>query len=148
MNDELLVHHWRSYRGNIVPHAVMEGLLAQHKQLCGDKIKSRLSVGDKVRVLLEDPLEGKDQWLSALVFDVTVSYGEGVRYALAFSVGVSGFWVISQDYPAVKLAVTGHEEESANTSGIFTEEEFQQYMEARLKPAPQPQPKATLSIVK
>jgi hypothetical protein len=144
--SEVIFHDWRSYRGRVLPRMVIEQAIAQAKA-APIQISSRLKIGEYVRLRVDDLLQDRIDWLPAIVIDVKASFTGGVEYILAFPQGVGDYYVISQEWAGVKLRVTGQETESKESSGIYTEAEFEEHLNARQKPVDHPA-KPALSIVK
>jgi hypothetical protein len=137
---------WRSFRGNIIPRDIIPTLI--NSAVMGQKkIHSRLEIGQYVRVRIDNPVVDKIDWMSAVVMDVQASYGMGLYYVLAFPTMSAGdYYVLSQNYPAIRDGFTTREE-SAETSGIYTEEDFEVFLESIREKKP-PEFRPALSIVK
>lgn len=134
----------RLYRGLLLPKEQLEMLADLQFPL----IQARLRPGQKVRVRIDAiPIEGeiaRVDFVPAIVFDVVISNGHGVDYALAFPVMSGQFYAVSQGYNGA--GVTLGASESAENSGIYSEEEFAAYLMS-LKKSP-PEPSSHLKVVK
>ena len=127
----------RLYRGLIIPKEHLEMLADLQFPL----IQARLRPGQKVRVRIESPpseseLDVRRDFIPAIVFDVVISNGHGVDYSLAFPVMLGAFYVVSPGFNGSGVALGANE--SAENSGIYSEEEFEAYLKSLVKSAPEP----------
>jgi hypothetical protein len=124
MNKNLL--GWRQYRGKIIPRSVIEKTTESFRPY-----DTRLKLGDRV-LLRVDNLE-LTQFLSSIVVDVAQSHRNGATYALAFpATNLNEFYIVVDGFSGTGADLT--DIESAEASGIYSEREYELYLEAQAPP--------------
>lgn len=118
--------NWQEFGGRLIPRQVLESLLkpdAQH-------IPSRLKVGDKVRVGMSAPHTDESYFAPAIVTDVMYSEQSGWSWDLAFPIGNGDFYAVVKNFGEEGLMGTAPDTLGPYSSGIFTEAEYEIYLDS------------------
>jgi hypothetical protein len=137
MNKNLL--GWRQYRGRIIPRSALEHSIEGYRPY-----DTRLKLGDKVRLRVDD--RGTTQFLSSIIVDVSQSHRAGAMYALAFPATIQGeLYIVVDGFSGTGVDLT--DVESAEASGIYTEQEYEAYLDGRVMPEPVAEATRSLRLV-
>ncbi len=140
------MNSWQMYKGNIIPRSMLGALVASVSGSAPVTPSARLKIGQNVRVRVDSVDGVGSNWLSAIVLDIQVSSAMGILYMLAFPILPAGdHYVLSQNYPSHRQFGTSGPE-TCETSGLYTEEEFEAWLEEQTKD--KEPPKRALSVVR
>jgi hypothetical protein len=118
---------WRQYRGKIIPRSAIDQMTNGFRPY-----ETRLKMGDLVRLRVDD-LE-TTQFLPSIVVDVAQSHRSGATYALAFPATLQAdFYIVVEGFSGIGMNL--NTDESADASGIYTEAEYESYLNNKASPA-------------
>lgn len=118
--------NWQEFGGRLIPRQVLLSLLKPNAQ----HIPSRLKVGDKVRVGLNAPAMDEPLFVPAIVTDVLYSEQSGWSWDLAFPIGNGDFYSVVKGFTEEGFAATAPDTLGPYSSGIFTEAEYEVYLDS------------------